>query len=125
MNYTSGGIAELALAAISMSMIVVVCMFLSDRKMWWLATVGSTSLAIYLLHILVASGSRILLMKLFHIDSLALTLAVGTVVGVLVPIAIFLRADTLGIQFLFNVPVWLSLQQKVALRKNQSARGTR
>jgi fucose 4-O-acetylase-like acetyltransferase len=52
-----------------------------------LAGLGQESLVIYLLHILSASGARILLHRVFRVDDFGLVLALSVAAGVILPLA--------------------------------------
>ena len=50
-----------------------------------LNSLGKYSMHIYILHILVASGTRIILFKLLHIDNVIIHIVTGTILGVIAP----------------------------------------
>lgn len=68
-----------------------------------LATCGRLSLAIYLAHILAASGVRIVLQRLLHVEDLVAHIILGTLAGVVGPIALDWAAKQIGLKRLF---VW-------------------
>ena len=68
-----------------------------------LAPIGRRSLEIYLAHIVVASGTRIVLLKA-GVDDLAVHLVAGVVLGVLVPMALAALAERLGWEWVFGLP---------------------
>lgn len=70
-----------------------------------LCRVGSRSLEIFLAHIVVASGTRIVLVQAGVIDP-AVHLFAGTATGVVVPLLLARAADRLGWTWLFGLPVW-------------------
>lgn len=66
---------------------------------------GSQSMVIYILHILVASGIRIVLQHIFGVDDIKLHLTLGTLLGIYVPFVIYkLGILEKGI-FLFKLPL--------------------
>jgi len=67
--------------------------------------VGSNSMAICLMHILAGSGVRVILKSFLGIQSFAIHLVAGCVVGLLAPLAVVEIARRLGIPFLFAAPV--------------------
>jgi fucose 4-O-acetylase-like acetyltransferase len=101
----------LFLALVSIAFIVVLCMCLADKRIAVLSLIGSSSMAIYLAHILVGSGTRIILSRLFHIDNLLLHLAAGCLLGIFVPVIALKYAARFHLGFLFAVPPQLSLER--------------
>ncbi|MCW7537302.1 acyltransferase [Aquabacterium sp. A7-Y] len=93
----------LALALASVFGTIALCMVLARTgRFGFLAWLGTLSMEIYLLHVLTGSGTRIVLHKVFHVESVPLHLAVGMLTGVLVPIAVFRLLDRFGIDFLLQ-----------------------
>ncbi len=70
----------------------------------WLRHYGRYSLQIFLLHILLASGARIVLLKLFGIHSAGLHLFVGLGAGVWGSVALAAALEVRGFGFLFAWP---------------------
>lgn len=68
-----------------------------------LAPIGRRSLEVFLAHIVVASGTRILLAQA-GIADLAVHLVLGVALGVLVPIALAVVAERLGWGWVFGLP---------------------
>jgi fucose 4-O-acetylase-like acetyltransferase len=68
-----------------------------------LGLVGRRSLEIFLAHIVVASGTRIVLVQVGVIDPVVHLLA-GTALGVVVPLLVARAADRLGWTWLFGLP---------------------
>ncbi len=71
-----------------------------------IGAVGRRSLEIFLAHIVVASGARIVLLQL-GVESLGVHLVIGVMLGVLVPMAIAVVAERLGWGWVFGLPVAL------------------
>lgn len=67
--------------------IISISYLLDERKACsnHLSSLGKNSMYIYILHILVASGTRIILTTLFHIDSTILHIIIGTLMGIYIP----------------------------------------
>ena len=65
---------------------------------------GRRSLEIYVAHMIASAGARIALLKLAHISTPLPQLALGTLVGLYVPIAIALLFERVGFQFGFVFP---------------------
>jgi fucose 4-O-acetylase-like acetyltransferase len=68
-----------------------------------LSAVGRRSLEIFLAHIVVTAGTRIALMEL-EVTDVWVHLVAGTVLGLLVPIALAVLAERVGWGWLFSVP---------------------
>ncbi|RQR45290.1 acyltransferase [Burkholderia sp. Bp9126] len=69
----------------------------------WLATIGSTSMPIYLMHIFVTAGARIMLMRA-GVTSLATYLTLGTLAGVAIPMAVYLVTLRTGVARIAGFP---------------------
>jgi fucose 4-O-acetylase-like acetyltransferase len=54
----------------------------------WLSYIGRRAISIYVMHILFVASTRILLAKIFHIDSVAIILPVIVAMGVVMPLII-------------------------------------
>ena len=54
-----------------------------------LSYIGKRSLPIYLAHMLVASGTRILLLKILKVDNLLVNCVIGTLTGILLPLLLY------------------------------------
>lgn len=104
LTYTSLGLESLLLALVSIMLVVIVSMVLSRFAIKWLLFVGTSSMTIYLMHILAASGSRIVLQKVLHINSLPVHLLAGCVIGVVVPLIAYQIMTRLNLLFLFEPP---------------------
>ena len=70
-----------------------------------LKEIGSASLAIYLIHVIIGSGARIFLLKILKIDSLCIHLFFGTVLGLFFPFLIFKMKRYVNISWLFYYPI--------------------
>jgi len=61
-------------------------------------------MTIYLMHILAGSGARVILSKFMGIDSIPLHLVVGTLVGLLAPLAAQWVITRFNLSFLLTTP---------------------
>ncbi|MBN3825763.1 acyltransferase [Burkholderia sp. Ac-20384] len=77
----------------------------SPARAGWLAAIGYASMPIYLMHILVMAGVRIVLMRA-GVGSLAIHLVIGTLAGVVVPMAVYLIALRTGTARVAGFPAW-------------------
>jgi fucose 4-O-acetylase-like acetyltransferase len=112
-NYTAGGWLCYWVAISSLLFVVVFCMCLSDIQLNTLGALGRASMTIYLVHILAGSGARIVLMKLFSINNLAVHLFFGVCCGVLVSISLELFVKKAGCGWLFFVPDFMSVEKRL------------
>ena len=92
----------LLLAIFSILFIISLSLFLSRFELTWLAFMGSSSLGIYVMHVLAGSGFRIILQKFFGIEDILTHLIGGTLISLLVPLAIIYIFGT-RIQILFKL----------------------
>lgn len=105
MIYTHKGILSLLLALISIITIVSISSLIAQKHYRFLAFIGASSMAIYLMHILAGSGTRVFLDKLANIDSFVIHLIVGCLVGVLAPLLVVKIIHQLKIPYVFSAPL--------------------
>ncbi len=67
-----------------------------------LKEIGQQSMVIYILHILVASGTRIILMKIFHVEYVLLHIVIGTIFGIYIPFLLYKSGIINKVSILFN-----------------------
>lgn len=79
----------------------------------WLAALGRYSLPIFLMHTIIASGVRILLAHGLHAPSTALQLALGTSLGLFVPLIVARELERRRIGGVFAAPHALSVARRV------------
>lgn len=94
-------------AALAVAAIIAVVGIFSRMKHSYnraLSYFGRFSLEIYLLHILAAAGSRVLLIHLFGVTNIVCHLIIDTLVGVGAPLFIVIVARSLHANFLFVAP---------------------
>jgi fucose 4-O-acetylase-like acetyltransferase len=118
--YTDKSVLNLALAIAGIALICSTAVLLAQwNQQWmtWLAMLGYCSMPIYLMHILTGSGVRIVLSKLLHIQSAAPHLIIGSLAGLLIPVAVYQlskKAGLQGLRYLFIPPAGLSLKVRLA-----------
>lgn len=117
--YTDKGVASLMLAFISIIFIASISNILAQRGYKFLQFIGISSMAIYLMHILVGSGARIILNKVLHIDSLLVHLSIGCIIGVFVPLVALEMINKFKIPYVFSAPVcsWFTMSYNKALQR--------
>jgi fucose 4-O-acetylase-like acetyltransferase len=99
------GPALLALTFISIFFVLSLAAYLAQKKLKFLAYIGASSMAIYLMHILAGSGTRVVLSKLFNIESFAIHLIIGCMAGILGPLLAVAVIRKLNIPFVFSAPI--------------------
>jgi peptidoglycan/LPS O-acetylase OafA/YrhL len=72
---------------------------------------GQYSMEIYIMHILFASGVRIVLQKLFGIREFWPHLLTGMAAGLLLPLATLYLINRFHLRFLIQPPKWMSSKQ--------------
>lgn len=101
-NYWRYGGVLIAFSAIVC--VVALSQKLSSIGLKALKIIGRNSLEIYLMHVLFASGFRIVMHKFLGIDSSSFHLLIGTLVGVFMSIVFVHYTRRLGMSFLFVWP---------------------
>ncbi|RJT47049.1 acyltransferase family protein [Rahnella woolbedingensis] len=105
MLYNRIGISTFVVAMISIFFIYVLSLTLSSIKVDLLSKIGNDSMVIFLVHILCASGTRIILSKVFGLSNWYLHIIAGTIAGVFVPILFYWLVQKLNLKFLLTYPV--------------------
>jgi len=95
---------RLLLALVSVAAMVALCRWLARYRLDWLAALGRASLAIYVMHILAGSGTRIVLQKLFGVETAGLHLLIGSLSGILLPLLALQVIHNLRLGFLLAWP---------------------
>jgi fucose 4-O-acetylase-like acetyltransferase len=105
LRFSNRGIESLLLALISIIFVTSLSVHLSKNTFSFLAYLGSSSLAIYLMHILVGSSARIILLKVFNIYSASLHLLVGFLLAIILPCFISSIFKRIGFTYAFSAPI--------------------
>jgi peptidoglycan/LPS O-acetylase OafA/YrhL len=105
LHYTDKGIASLLLAVVSIGVVVITSIHLSSKANQVIIYIGSSSMAIYLMHILVTGGVRIFLSTFLAIDSFSIHLFIGCFAGLLIPLLCLAFINKYKIPYLFSAPV--------------------
>jgi fucose 4-O-acetylase-like acetyltransferase len=77
-------------------------MFEQNEALQWLKVLGANSLYIYLMHVMVMAASRVMLIRLFHIDSVLFILFFNIFLGLVVPILLYNLFNRMGFWWLFT-----------------------
>ncbi len=105
LTYHDKGLFSLALAFIGILLVVSVSRRAALRPNRFIVFIGTSSMAIYLMHILAGSGARIVLGKVMGVDSVVVHLVVGCLVGVLAPLVAAEMIRRFRIPFVFAAPL--------------------
>lgn len=104
LNWEVGGWPVLTLATISIFFMIALSMWLGRWSMNWLLFIGTSSMTIYLMHILAGSGVRVILSRFMDIDSIPVHLLVGTVIGLAAPLLAQVIIQRYNLHFLLTPP---------------------
>ena len=104
LSWEVGGWPVLSLATVSILFVVALSMWLGRLRMAWLLFIGASSMTIYLMHILAGSGIRVILASFMGIDSIAVHLIVGTLVGLAAPLLAQMIIKKYDLYFLLAPP---------------------
>ena len=108
LTWEVGGLPVLVLATISILFMVTLSMWLGRFRIQWLLFVGASSMTIYLLHIFAGSGVRVIMNAFLGIDSIAVHLLVGTLVGLAAPLLAQVIIQRYNLSFLLSPPQSIS-----------------
>ena len=110
LTFDDKGIASLAVAVVSILAVASLCLWLARTPAHWVMTLGEASMAIYLMHVLVGSGMRILLSRFLGIQDAVVHLLAGCLAGILLPLLVYLLLHRLKVKGLFEAPAILSAE---------------
>jgi fucose 4-O-acetylase-like acetyltransferase len=103
---------KLAVTLISILFTVNLCMSLEEKPSKILAFIGTSSMIIFLAHVLTGSGTRIVLQHLFGITDFYVHIAFGCFAGIFGSILLAKMLSKMGFSFLFVIPDKLSFEQR-------------
>lgn len=109
LRYEDRGWGGLVMAVLGIAALCAACSTLTGRVGAALAYLGGTSMYIYLMHILAASGARILVARVFPDLPSALHLGIGMTAGIALPVVAYHLFKRFGGMWLFNPPRGLSV----------------
>ncbi|PSU27815.1 acyltransferase [Photobacterium phosphoreum] len=98
------GFCSFIIASIGITFIVTLSMQLSKLNIRLLAYIGESSLYIYLLHVLIGSGTRIILQKLFHVESATIQIVIGCIAAIGLSLIFVEISKKFQLSFLFKAP---------------------
>jgi fucose 4-O-acetylase-like acetyltransferase len=99
------GITPLITTIIAITMMIVISKLLAKRDIAVLKLIGTTSMGIYLLHILVGSSVRIFLQKVVGNNTYELHLIVGILSGILFPLIFVLLSKKVKMPLIESAPI--------------------
>lgn len=99
------GVAELALSIISVVFIISLSQLLCNWKFKLLLYLGASSLYIYLMHILFASGLRIVSRNYFGDGYYETQLFLGVSFGLISPLLVVFYTRELKVRYIFEAPI--------------------
>lgn len=120
LHYENKGIASLGLAFVSIAWAFSVCAWGARQPNKLIIFIGTSSMAIYLMHILAGSGVRILLGRVLGIDDAVVHLVAGCAVGLFAPLLALLLINRLKIPFVFAAPLSAVLVRSAAVGKSRN-----
>ena len=111
-------IVSLSIALISIVFIVSMSSLLAKNSNRIISYIGASSMSIFLMHVLAGSGARVILDKVFHIDTFTIHVLVGCAVGVIAPIVALVIIEKFKIPYILSAPLcqWVYLVRKKLLR---------
>lgn len=98
------GFVSFIIANIAILFIISLSMQLSKINIRSLAFIGKSSLYIYLIHVLTGSGIRVVLQKIFHVESASTHIIIGCISAVLLSLICFKVSKKYHLNFLFKMP---------------------
>lgn len=100
-----GRMLTLLLVLLSIGCVLAFCRSLRPSAFRWLDVLGKNSMPIYLMHIIFASGTRVVLSKLFHVEGLWIQITAGILMGLLAPLVLAGAFRRFGMNFLMSPPI--------------------
>ena len=69
----------------------------------WLRVIGYHSLYIYLMHLMIIAGMRVVMMRIFHVSNIPVIMLVAISMGVIIPIVVYNLCTRLKAWWLFSL----------------------
>jgi fucose 4-O-acetylase-like acetyltransferase len=110
LTHEDGGAGLLVLALIAIMFVVLLAHVLSHYPGRFMLQLGYSSMAIYLMHVMVGSGVRVFLQKILHVENLYAHLALGFSAAVLIPLGVVKLCRRWDRMFLLEAPRTISGQ---------------
>lgn len=105
LTYLDRGVVSLLLACISIFFVVSLSSWVALKPNNFFIFIGTSSMAIYLMHILAGSGVRVVLDTVMGVDSFVIHLIFGCFMGLFLPMLALMIINKLNISYLFSAPI--------------------
>lgn len=102
---------NLTATLISILFSVNLCMCLADKPSKLLSTIGASSMVIFLAHVIMGSGTRIMLQHFLGVNNYWLHITFGCLMGIFGSMLLAKLLSKIGFSFLFEVPKKLSIER--------------
>jgi fucose 4-O-acetylase-like acetyltransferase len=110
LKFSDIGVASLVVAVVSILAVAGLSIWLARSPVRWVLALGRASMGIYLMHVLAASGARILVGRLLGIHDAGVHILVGCLAGILLPMLVLGLIGRLGVQGLLETPTRFSVE---------------
>jgi fucose 4-O-acetylase-like acetyltransferase len=84
-------------------MIQIAQMLQRKNILKWLRVIGYHSLFIYLMHLMLIAGVRVILVRVFHVQYLPLIMLIAISIGIIIPVIVYNLCVRLGAWWLFSL----------------------
>ena len=105
LKYSDIGLPSLVVACVSILFIVSFSANLSNFSISILSQIGTLSMSIYLMHIIIGSGLRIVLQKFWSINSFIIHVVCECFLSVVIPIFFFKIVRRYNLKYIFEAPI--------------------
>ena len=104
-HYASKGIYSAFLAVLGIYWVVLLSKILAGKKVYVIELLGQASMSIYLMHIIAASGVRIVGQKFLGVENLLVHMAIGISAGLTLPYLAHYLIAKFKIPFILSAPI--------------------
>jgi peptidoglycan/LPS O-acetylase OafA/YrhL len=104
LNHDLNIFTHFIIALVGCTLMVNLCFKLqSSKSFFWLRYVGFYSLYIYVMHVIIGAGVRVLLISVLGLSNPTIIFILATFCAVIIPIMLYNAAIKFGLWFLFNL----------------------
>ena len=104
-KYTDIGIVSFIVSVVSIALLVSISSMMSFFSFKSILLIGRSTMAIYLLHIIVGSGVRVILEKYFGVTDFWVHVLTGVGTGLLAPLFFVSIMEKLNVRYVFYFPI--------------------